>query len=171
MIMHILFETERLFVRRYTDEDFEIFFRMSGDEELMQYIRPAQSREECLEFFTKNNAAYAERPQLGRWALLSKENKETVGSFGVLPLPNTEEIQLGYVLLKEHWGKGYAAEAVQGAIRYCFEKLQLDSIVAVTEVPNTASQKVLLRNGFVYEKSYPEKEIMLNLYRLNKQVD
>lgn len=164
----MVFETERLYVRQYTDADFELFFRFSSDEELMRYIRPVQTREECLAFFNQNNAEYKDHPQYGRWALISKADDTTVGSFAVIPLKETDDIQVGYVLLQEHWGKGYIDETLKGAIRYCFERLGLDSIVGVTEVPNTASQKVLLKNGFVYERSYPEKDITLNLYRLNK---
>ena len=164
----MIFETQRLYVRQYTDADFELFFRMSSDEELMRYIRPAQSREECLAFFSQNNAEYAGQPQYGRWALIAKADDSTVGSFAVMPLKETGDIQVGYVLLQEHWGKGYIDETLKGATRYSFETLGLDSIVGVTEAPNTASQKVLLKNGFVYERSYPENEITLNLYRLRK---
>ena len=73
-------------VRPYTMDDLDDFFRLNGDEEVMRYIRPAQTLEQSKEFLQKIITAYAERPGMGRWGMLSKRRSEFVGSFAIIPV-------------------------------------------------------------------------------------
>jgi [ribosomal protein S5]-alanine N-acetyltransferase len=98
--------------------------------------------------------------------LYSKEGNEFVGSFAVIPVKNSNDIQLGYALLQPFWGLGYASESVKGGIQYAFAHLDLENIAGITEAENIASQKVLTRNGFVFEKSFTEDNKLLHIYRL-----
>ena len=168
--MENIFETERLLVRPYHTGDFENFYALNSDEEVMRYIRPAQSREDAQIFFTKIIEDYAEQPGLGRWAMILKKDNVLVGSFAVIPVLDSIDIQIGYALLKENWGKGYASESVTGGIQYVFDKLKLSNVAGITEPENTVSQKVLLKNGFKFEKEFFEKNKKLNLYRLYNPV-
>lgn len=166
--MKPIFETGRLSIQPYSIDDFEHFFRLNSDEEIMRYIRPAQNREQSRDFFTKVLADYAEQPGMGRWAMFSKEEQRFIGSFAVIPVQDSIDIQLGYALLQENWGKGYASESVRGGIDYAFNVLNLSSIAGITEAANLNSQKVLLRNGFVFEKTFSEQEKMLHFYRITR---
>ena len=56
--------------------------------------------------------------------------------------------ELGYFLAREHWGRGYATEAVGLALRYAFEWLNLRKVCARVYEPNVASIRVLEKNGF-----------------------
>lgn len=145
----VIFETDRLLVRRYTMEDFENFFRLNGDEEVVRYIRPVQSREEAMAAFEKQLADYEAMPGYGRWAVHLKTTGAFVGSFAMIPIPDdTNKMQLGYAFPKESWGKGYATELTIAGLDYFRNKTTLPEIYAVTETPNVASQKVLLKAGF-----------------------
>ena len=168
--MATIFETERLIIRPYTMDDLDNFFRMNGDEEVMRYIRPAQTLEQSKEFLQKIINDYAERPGKGRWGMFSKEDHQFVGSFAVIPVENSDQFQLGYALLKENWGKGWASEAVRGGIKYAFDQLGLTEIAAITYPENLLSQKVLLKSGFIFDKTFWEKDKELSLYllRLNE---
>lgn len=166
---NIVFETERLIVRPYTPGDFDLFFKLNGDEEVMRYIRPPQSREQTHEFLKKIINDYKERPGTGRWAMLVKAGNRFVGSFAIIPVNNSMRMQLGYALLKEEWGKGYASESVKGGIPYAFQQLGLDEITGITYPENIPSQKVLLKNGFVFEKTFLEEGRELNLYTCRKK--
>jgi ribosomal-protein-alanine N-acetyltransferase len=161
-----IFETERLIIRPYTMADLSLFFRLNGDEEVMRYIRPAQTPEQSKEFLQKIITAYAERPGIGRWGMFLKANDQFIGSFAVIPVENTDKLQLGYALLKENWGQGYASESVRAGIGYVFGPLALTEIAAITYPENIASQKVLLKNGFVFDKTFMEADKLLNLYML-----
>ena len=146
---HILFETERLIVRHYTKEDSDNFFLLNGDEEIMRYIRPAKTREEADQFLLEILQKLEEDPASGRWAVEAKPTGVFVGSFAFITIERVEnKMQLGYALLKQNWGKGYATELTHGGLAYVFSQTGLDEIYAITEIANTASQKVLQKAGF-----------------------
>ena len=167
--MHIIFETERLIVRRYTNGDGDNFFLMNGDEEIMRYIRPPKTREESDAFLLEVLSYSEKNPLYGRWAVDDKQTGEFVGSFAVIPVEKTEAMQLGYSLLKSNWGKGYATELTMGGLQYVFTKTNLDEILGVTEKGNTASQKVLLKAGFIYKKAFTEGDKALFQYHFLKE--
>lgn len=169
-----IFETERLEVRHYTKEDGDNFFLLNGDEEIVRYIRPAKSREECDEFLMQNIRRYQEKPLEGRWAAVDKHSHELIGSFAFIPIPNadksdSERMQLGYSLLKPHWGKGYATELTLAGIEYVFTKTPLTELFAVTEARHAVSQKVLLKAGFKLDETYWEGERELIRFVLLKK--
>lgn len=160
-----IFETERLIIRRYTTADEENFFLLNGDPEVMKYIRAPKNRQDCSIFLKRNLVYYEQHPLMGRWAMIEKASNEFCGSFAVIPVETVDvtrqtEIQLGYALLKDYWGKGYATESTLAGRQYAFDIMKLPLIVAITDTDNIASQKVLLRCGFeqqsnLYEGSRP----------------
>lgn len=155
----VVFETARLRVRRYTEADTELFFRLSGNPDVMQYIRPVSTREESDAFLLENIQYYQDNPTRGRWAVEDIIHGGFVGSFAIIPIPSRpDEIQLGYSLTPEHWGKGYATELTIAGLDYFFSHEMLPVIYGITEIPNIASQKVLLKAGFVADGSFREGE-------------
>ncbi len=129
---------------------------LNGDAEIMRYIRPAKTRQEAGLFLSEIIRKYDEDPAAGRWATVDKHTGVFVGSFAFIPVEGTEEMQLGYALLKQNWGKGYATELTIAGLQYVFTKTDLAEVFAVTEVLNTASQKVLLKAGFTLHRTYKE---------------
>jgi [ribosomal protein S5]-alanine N-acetyltransferase len=155
-------------VRMYTELDQENFFLLNGDEEVMRYIRPVKSREECDEFLLEV-IAYSETRQIyGRWAVEDKVNHAFIGSFAIIPREGKEHMQLGYALLPQHWGKGYATELTAAGIHYVFTKTPIDPIYAYTQAPNHSSQKVLLKAGFKHAGNNNENDIEVVGFMLRK---
>ena len=162
--IQIVFETERLIVCPYSMDDFDNFYHLNGDEDVMRYIRPAQSKKQSKVFFEKIIAAYTERPGMGRWGMFSKEDHCFIGSFAIIPVENTDQLQLGYALIKQNWGKGFATESVKGGLQYAFGYLGLAEIAGITYPENIPSQKVLLKNGFVFDRTFFEEDRELYIY-------
>jgi ribosomal-protein-alanine N-acetyltransferase len=161
-----IFETDRLIVRPFLPSDVHHFFLLSGDEEVMRYIRPVSTREQSDQFLLENIASYDFNPRRGRWAAEEIETHQFVGSFAIIPIPSMpEKIQLGYSLISSKWGQGYATELTRGGLEYFFRNEELDEIYGVTEVPNIASQKVLLKAGFEQAGSFFEEGKELLLFR------
>ena len=155
----IIFETERLIVKQFVFEtDAGYFFAVNGDEEVMRYIRSPKSREECDMFLKKNIEGYKTNPLMGRWAVFEKASGIFVGSFAFIPVEKTNDSQLGYALLKEYWGKGFATELMRDGIKHVFEKTKLNEVYGLTQAENIASQKVLLKVGFTPYKTYKEND-------------
>jgi len=165
---NIIFETERLIVRQYDFEtDAENFFLLNSDDDVMRYIRATKSKQECDAFLKKIIETYKINPLMGRWAANEKSTGKFVGSFAIIPVEDSEDIQLGYAFLKENWGKGFASELTKAALDYYFKNTKADHIYAIAEEANIASHKVLLKNSFVPDgtKKEDDKELLKFIYR------
>lgn len=144
----IIFETERLRVRTLQADDYENFFRLQGDPEVMRFIRPVKTREESDAIL--DEMLRSPEPELGgRWMVEEKKGNTFAGTFALIPLPyDTAKMQLGYAFIPSAWGKGYATELTIAGLAYCQTKTSLKEIYAITEIPNIASQRVLQKAGF-----------------------
>lgn len=161
----IIFETERLRVRQFVPADADDFYRIQGDPEIMRYIRKPKSRRESNRFLKENIELYAANPLHGRWAVVDRQDPTVfIGSMAVISWDQPDRIQIGYVLLAEYWGRGYATELVKTGKRYAFEKAGVSLLYGVTETPNTASQQVLLKNGFVFQETCLEGGKPIHVY-------
>ena len=143
----LIFETCRLIVRQFDNNDDENFFKINGDEEVVRYIRKPLNKEASDAFLLQNIELYKTNPYLGRWGVDEKVTNQFVGSCALIPLPFEDEkdkMQIGYALLPSSWGKGYATELTITGIDYFFEHYALDELHAITSIPNVASQKYCL---------------------------
>ena len=91
----------------------------------------------------------------GRWLVLLKPEMQFTGWAGLAYLPEFDEIDLGYRFLPEFWGAGIATEASKAILKYGFEKLQLERIIAIAEKENTASTRVMEKAGMQFDKYAP----------------
>ena len=146
-----ILETDRLILRTWTIEDAPKLFEICSDECVMRFIgtgKPYQSLEEA-EKFLQWATKFQEENGFCRWAVLLKENYEIIGSCGFARPFGIDEIELGYLLARKFWGKGFASEAAGACLKYGFEKLGFREIIAMTDLENAVSQKVLEKIGFI----------------------
>lgn len=144
----VIFQTERLRVRTLTEEDADNFYRLQGDPDVMRYIRPVKTREES-DAALREVLALPEPETGGRWMIDEIATGRFAGTFAIIPVPyDPLKIQLGYAFVPECWGRGYATEVTRAGLAYIREHTTLTEIYAITETPNEASQKVLLKAGF-----------------------
>ena len=108
-------------------------FKLRSDEDVMRYIRATQTKEQSDVFLLYNLNLYLDYPQMGRWAVNEKATGKFVGSFAVIFIEDTQLIQLGYSVLPQEWGKGYATELTKAGLKYVFQIMKLPLIYAVTE--------------------------------------
>jgi len=169
----LIFETERLIVREFISADMDYFFMINSNEMVMRFIRKALTKKESDDFFKANLLLYKEHPKLGRWCVLEKKHNRFIGSFVLIHLPFEDEktaIQLGYALLPEAWGKGYATELTKAGIEYFFTNNFSSELHAITAMQNIASQKVLLKCGFVANGTKKDKEETVQRYILKRKM-
>lgn len=145
------FETERLLIRPFRENDAETFFACCQNPNLGNNAgwAPHKSIKESREIL--QNVFIG---QEDIWAITLKDTRQLIGSIGIVPDPKRENPQvrmLGYWLDEPHWGKGYMTEAVQAVLNYGFNELQLSLITANCYPHNKRSQQVLERNGFICE--------------------
>ncbi|MBI3715791.1 MAG: GNAT family N-acetyltransferase [Betaproteobacteria bacterium] len=149
--MAILLETERLNLRRVTLADCKEIARMNSDPQVMRYVGDGKprSREMSETGVRRMLRMYDVYPGLGIWVGETRRARRFIGIFILTYIPRTVEVEIGYRLPREAWGKGYATEGATALLRYGFESVGLDRIVAVTYPQNRASRHVLKKIGLV----------------------
>jgi ribosomal-protein-alanine N-acetyltransferase len=87
-----------------------------------------------------------------RWGIIIRENQKFIGTVGLngLQLPN-KRAEIGYEIHPAYWRNGYTTEAINGILRWSFEKLDLNRIGAVVFPENEASLNLLHKVGFTKE--------------------
>jgi ribosomal-protein-alanine N-acetyltransferase len=99
---------------------------------------------EDSEGFLHHAARGYERGDFGGWGIVLKDSGAFVGtcSVDVGYAPEHARAELGYVLAREHWGKGLMPEAVRAVIRFGFERMELNRVEARCIAENQASARV-----------------------------
>lgn len=131
-------------------EDFPLFFHLETDPAVMRYIGPPREEEAARARMEKSFVQYDDNTGFGKWMAVEKETDKAIGWFVLTPLDGTEQIEIGYRLKEEFWGKGYATEMSKIILAYGFQVLGLDRIVGVTHLENDNSGNVLKKIGMQY---------------------
>jgi len=81
-----------------------------------------------------------------------KETGEMIGWSGLQPLEDSNEIEVGYGMIKEFWGRGIGFETASMWLKHGFETVKLDRIVAVADPANIGSWRIMEKCGMIREK-------------------
>jgi RimJ/RimL family protein N-acetyltransferase len=164
-------ETKRLILRRFRPEDFDELYRMNSDPAIMKYVGNGSTRNhmQIVKELDMLISHYVRKPGLGIWATLLKDSNIFVGASGLVYFDNTEEIEIGYRMLKEYWCQGYATEASVGLLNYGFETLGLKKIVSSAHPENMASRRVMEKIGMSYIDSRFQYDCMQAYYEITAE--
>ncbi len=114
----------------------------------------------------EQNKGHFEEDQYGLWKILA--NDIPIGYVGLWYFFQEAQPQLIYALGEEFSGKGYATEASRSVIDYCFDSLGFTYLVAATDEPHLASQKLALRLGFKFVEKRLEDGKPTLFYKLKR---
>ena len=148
----IILETERLRLREWEEADAGALFPVVSDPEVMRYIgdgKPWADVARARDWIVRLSESYRTRGY-HRWAVVERGGGRVVGSCGFAPLPWSGEIDFGYMLRRDCWGRGYATEVGRPALEHGFKRLGFAEVVASIAPENAASRRVLEKLGFVY---------------------
>ncbi len=153
--MNVIFETDRLLVRQYVEDDAEAFFKLNTDPEVLRYVpdQPLQSVEQARQLLIDHPIADYTKHGFGRGACILKSTGEQIGFAGLKYLDELGEVDVAYRFLPAYWGQGLATEAARAALRYGFEELGLRRIVGLVMPENIASARVLEKAGLRYAEA------------------
>ncbi|HEY8563569.1 MAG TPA: GNAT family N-acetyltransferase [Pyrinomonadaceae bacterium] len=146
-----MLETDRLFLRKFDENDTDAVYAMRSDPDVMRFIRAPQIDRAEAESWIKLVSSRWETDRLGFCAVIEKSSGRYIGWCGLWRLKETGETEVGYALEKDSRGKGYAVEAAEACLIYGFETLRLKEIVAVARPENRASRRVMERLGMSYD--------------------
>jgi RimJ/RimL family protein N-acetyltransferase len=142
-------QTLRLDLREFVASDFDDEYRLDSDPRVMKYIGDGHvaTRAEVAAAMKRIPRVYQFYPGLGTWRATRRDTGAYVGWFTLKYIPKTVEVEVGYRLLHEAWGQGFATEGARELVRYGFEDVGLDRIIGLTHKDNAASQHVLMKCG------------------------
>ena len=157
--MHVFLETERLLLRRFTEDDLDMLVELDSDPEVMRYLTggPPTPREEIADDILPAWLRYYERWEgFGFWAAIEKSTGEFVGWFHFRPPSGSpdDEVELGSRLHRTAWGKGYGTEASRALIRRGFTEYGVRRVIASTAADNIGSRRVMEKSGLTLIRTY-----------------
>lgn len=164
-------ETERLILRKFTEDDLEALFLILKDEEVNTFLPwyPMKNLEETKRFYEKRYATKYAEPQAYAYAICLKEDNLPIG---YIKVDMEEHHDFGYALRKEFWHKGIVSEAARAVVEQV-KKDGLPYITATHDVNNPHSGGVMKKIGMKYQYSYEERVqpknmlVIFRMYQLN----
>jgi RimJ/RimL family protein N-acetyltransferase len=150
-------ETERVEIREFESGDIQDLRWILADPGVMEYSSNGTLNEsETSDFIEWCVKSYKENGY-GQWAVVEKASGRLIGCCGLsrATVDECDEIEIGYRLAKEQWGKGLASEAANGVLAHGFQSCNIESIVGIVSPRHSASIRVLEQLGFrVFSETY-----------------
>jgi RimJ/RimL family protein N-acetyltransferase len=168
--------TDRLEIRPWQPEDRPAFAELATDPEMMRYMTNGVPMSDAeIDAYFVRQAATLEQNGFCMGALVERATGRTIGLAGLQLLGTTGELETGYWVARDLWGRGYATEIANGALRYAFETLQGPRVMAITDPDNQASRRVMEKIGMTFlretlgaDLGYRVPEIELVLYGIER---
>lgn len=164
-------QTPRLLFREISLKDFDVWLKFFEDPVTSQYWieEKVAPKVACEKWYRRQHERY-ENKLGGMNALIEKSSGRLAGHCGLLiqNVNGVNELEIGYSLLPEFWGKGYAIEAAKKCKDYAFENNLAASLISIISLSNLPSQKVATKNGMTIEKQTLYKGNQVYIFRVAK---
>jgi [ribosomal protein S5]-alanine N-acetyltransferase len=170
--MEVIFETPRVILRQFALTDAALILHLNNQPDVLKYLHEpplnsiADAEKVLKDIIFPQYILY----KLGRWAMINRNSHEFMGWCGLKLRPELDgEIDLGYRLLPEYWGRGFATETAVACVAYGFNQKKLAEITARAHIENGASLKVLQKIGLQYIKDEIVDDCPVKTYRIGQQ--
>jgi RimJ/RimL family protein N-acetyltransferase len=145
--------TVRLVLRRWTDDDREVFGQINADREVMRYRLRTLTRQESDDLIDAIEACFDENG-FGQWAVERRKDDRLIGFIGLElakdDVPFRPLVHIGWHLAVDAWYQGYATEGAAAVLDFGFDEAGLSEVVAHTTALNERSQAVMRRLGMTH---------------------
>jgi [ribosomal protein S5]-alanine N-acetyltransferase len=140
--------TDRLVMRPFREDDADAVFAMFGDPDVGRFVGGAHATRGASVDLVARNREHQERHGFAYWAVEERDSGALVGEVGLQLLEQTgPDVEIGWVIAKPAWGRGYATEAAAAWLAAGLGPLGLDEVIAVVRPQNAASHRVAQRLG------------------------
>lgn len=170
-----MWQTARLSIRQFRNDDWSDLHELQGDPQATQFIGGPWTREKTERVTKLIVASYRSNP----WEWLAVAARGTDRVLGVCWLGHLNAkwcaalgwepcIELGYRFARCYWGSGYATEAARAMLDRGFNELGLKRIVAIVDIENNASERVLNKLGMSYARSGTDGSVTVGGYEMDR---
>ena len=143
-------KTQHLSLRPLRPEDAQVLLRIYQTEGVLQYFpNPIPPPLEKVQKFIAGQEKHWIEHGYGNWGILPKGESQIIGWAGLQYLPELNETEVGYLLNRPYWGKGYATEAAHASLQFGFEHFDFPEIIALVHPDNAGSLKVAAKCGLI----------------------
>lgn len=141
-------ETERLLLREFVAGDVDALAAVISDPETMRFYPKPYDRAGVESWIERNRRRYQDYGH-GLWAMVLKSSGEVVGDCGLARqnVDGVDEIEIGYHVRRDLWGRGFAPEAAAACRDYGFERLRVERLIALIRPENLPSRRVAEKIG------------------------
>ncbi len=152
-------DTPRLRIRALGDEDVPALFAIFGNPETMRYwSTPAMSDVSEAAELLRDIRRHAEAQTLFQWGIARRDDDRVIGTCTLFRIEREHRrAELGYILRRDHWGGGFAHEALTALLDHSFGALGLHRLEADIDPRNTGSIRLIERLGFALEGRLRER--------------
>jgi RimJ/RimL family protein N-acetyltransferase len=159
--------TERLILERLGPAHRDDLGRLHRDERVAATLGGVRSEEETLRILAECDQHWAQHG-FGLWAAREKATRAFAGRGGLkrTHVGGRDEVEVAYAFLPQYWGQGLATELTLASVCVGFDVLRLRDLVCFTLTTNRASQRVMEKAGFRYERDVIHAGLPHVLHRL-----
>jgi RimJ/RimL family protein N-acetyltransferase len=160
------FTTARLRAERLRPSDFGEVRRMHLDPIVMEHLGGVRDEAGTTAYLERNLQHWRDHG-FGLWIVYERDGVEPIGRAMLrwLRVDEVDEVEVGYAFYPQYWKRGLASEVTLACIALARRELRADSFVALTAPTNEASQRVLIKAGFVYDRDFPLEGTLCRMYR------
>jgi len=148
------YETERLIIRPMSLDDAEFIFDLYNRPKFIRFIgdRNIKTVADAENYIRNRFLPQIEKLGYGNYLILTKEGNHKIGGVGIFEREGLEIVDIGFSLLDEFEGKGYAYEAALKVKSVGMDDFGLKKISAITSKDNFSSQKLIEKLGLKFQK-------------------
>lgn len=166
------FETERLFLKPTSEEDYGFILELLNTPKWLKYVgdRNVKSIEDAKAYIQNKIMAEFEEHGYSNYTIVRKSDGAKIGTCGLFDREGLDGVDIGFAFLPEYEKKGYAFESVERMKKAAFEEFNITQILAITTKDNISSQKLLNKLGMKMDGTtkLPDDDEELLLYKIEK---
>jgi RimJ/RimL family protein N-acetyltransferase len=158
-------ETARLRLRPWRDDDLDAYASMCADPEVMRHLGSGATLSSADAW--RSMAMFVGHWQLrgfGTWAVEERATHRFVGRVGLHEPEGWPGLEVGWMLDRSTWGRGYATEAGRVSLDYAWRVLGAEHVISLIAPDNAASIRVAERLGESLEGTFALDELDVLVY-------
>lgn len=160
--MKYIFTSDRLGFRNWRSSDLTFLNKLNSNKEVMKYFPKTSSKNENMKFILKMKSMFNTKGYC-YFVVESLQSKEIIGFIGLAyqdyEAEFTPAIDIGWRLMPEFWGKGFATEGARRVLIFAQNDLQIKTIFAIAPVINHRSIEIMERIGMSYQYDFNHSKL------------
>jgi RimJ/RimL family protein N-acetyltransferase len=163
-------ETDRLRLRQFRERDLDAYARITSDAETMRYLARGAPFDRAQAWRSLGYLfAHWQIRGFGLWAAEEKASGALVGRIGLLRREGWRDLELAWLVAREHWGRGLATEGARAALAHAFTAIDARRATSAIAPENSASLRVAEKLGLRYAETRRVDGRAVSIYAIERR--